>query len=61
MSQDLMEIIQVIIDLKNKGWSLYNKPWWICRVGTHWTALDCWNDEIVHFDSLRVQHVSKGI
>ena len=54
MSQDLMEFIQVIIDLKNKGWGLYNKPWWICRVGTHWIALDCRNDEIVHFDSFRV-------
>ena len=38
MRQDLMVFFQETICLKNKGWSIRNKPWWICRF-RH--TLDC--------------------
>ena len=38
-----------------------NKPWWICRLGTHWIALFCNENEIVYFDSFCVEHVPEEI
>ena len=38
MNLDSIEFILEIIFLKNKGWSICNKPWWICRC---WRTLDC--------------------
>ena len=57
MNQDLMVFIQETIYLKNKGWGIRDKPWWICNVGTHWIALFCNKGEIVYFDSFGVEHV----
>ena len=44
MNEDLMVFFQEIIYLKNKGWGICNKPWWICRF---WIALICNRNEIV--------------
>ena len=35
---DLMMFIHVILYLKNGGWGIYNKSWWVCW---YWHTLDC--------------------
>ena len=59
MNQDLMVFFQEIISQKNKGWGIYNKPWWICRC--NWIALFCNKNEIVYFHSFGVEHVPEEI
>ena len=59
MNQDLMVFFQEVIYLKNKGWI-----WWIDEYAdnrTHWVALFCNRDEIVHFVSFGVEHVPEEI
>ena len=61
MNQDLMVFFQEIICLKNKGWGIRNKHWWISDVGTHWIALFFSKNEIVYFDSFGAEHVPEEI
>ena len=61
MNQDLMVFFQEIICLKNKGWCIYSKPWWICRCRYTLDRLICNRNEIVYFDSFGVEYVPKEI
>ena len=42
---------------KNKGWSICNKPWWICRC----MHTFCNRNEIVYFGSFGAEHVPEEI
>ena len=64
MNQDLMVFFQEITYLKNKGWGIRNKPWWIYEyadTGTHWIDLFCEKNEIVYLDSFGVEHIPEEI
>ena len=61
MNQDLMVFFQEIICLKNKGWCIYSKPWWICRCRYTLDRLICNRNEIVYFDSFGIEYVPKEI
>ena len=62
MSLDLMEFIQEIINLKKikDGGYVINLDEY-ANVGTNWIGLYCKNNEIVYFDSFRLEHVPKEI
>ena len=62
MNQDLMVSILETICLKNKGWGIRNKPWWICRCRhTLLGLLYFVTSEIVYLDSFGVEHVPEEI
>ena len=61
MNQDLMVFSREIICLKNKGWAYVINLDEYADVGTHWIALFCNKSEIVYFNSLGVEHISKEI
>ena len=58
INQDLKEFFQKTNFLKNKGWGIRNKPWWI---RTNWIALFCNRNEVVYFNSFGVEHVPEEI
>ena len=61
MNQDLMEFIQEIICLKNKGWVYGINLDEYSDVGIDWIALFCSRSEIIYFDSFGVEHVPEEI
>ena len=61
MNQDLMVFFQEIIYLKNKGWAQVINLGEYGDVGAHLIALLCNRNDIVYFDSFRVENVLEEI
>ena len=49
------------LPLKNKGWGIRNKPWWICRCRYILDCFICNRNQIVYFDIFGVEHVPEEI
>ena len=56
-----MVFFQEIIYLKNKGWGLYNKSWWIFKYRHTLDCFICRKNEIVYFNSFGVQYIPEEI
>ena len=56
-----MEFIQEKICLKNKGWAIRNKPWWICWCKHTLDCFFCNKNEVIYFNSFGVEVVPEEI